>query len=357
MLRKTPVFTGVAILSLAIGIGANTAVFSLVDTVLLKMLPVKNPEQLVVLRWGAQKDLDLTLSYASNDGDAHGGWTTNVVSWRIFSEMRDRSRTLDAVMGFSWLPEINVVARGQALVTGGMLVSGNYFSTLGAETLLGRPILEDDDTADGAPAAVISYRFWEQFLGLDPGALGATIYVNGQACTVVGVTRSGFVGVSPGGFHGAPRVFDITLPIRAKERLEGAGASRTAWFAGDLQWVQVMGRLSPQRATEECARCGTGNHRLVPGGKACRQALRQHEAGVLLKRAEVAIPRQERHSVVQTGLRNRRAGKLWPVTARQEESAQFAGPPPEAGGQRQQRNRHQRGFDLERQERIAEQLR
>ena len=87
-------------LSLAIGIGANTAVFSLVDTVLLKMLPVKNPEELVVLKWGASKGLDLILSYASEQtATAHGGWTTNVVSWPIFSEMRTRSRTLDAVHG------------------------------------------------------------------------------------------------------------------------------------------------------------------------------------------------------------------------------------------------------------------
>jgi hypothetical protein len=109
VLWRTPVFTIVAVMSLGIGIGANTAVFSLLDTVLLRMLPVvRNPEQLVVARWGAHNELDLRRTWSTGGGDGHGGWTANVFSWAIFSELRAHSRTLDGVMGFSPLGPVNV---------------------------------------------------------------------------------------------------------------------------------------------------------------------------------------------------------------------------------------------------------
>ncbi|HEX8984903.1 MAG TPA: ABC transporter permease, partial [Bryobacteraceae bacterium] len=244
MLRKAPAFTAVAILSLGIGIGANTAVFSLIDTVLLRMLPVKNPQQLVVMKWGAHKSVDSMNAYAENGDDGQGGWTSNVVSWPVFTEMRKRTRTLAGLIGFSPLDNLNVVVRGQALVTGGMVVSGNYFQTLGANTLLGRPIQSDEDMADGIPAAVISYRMWEREFDLDPSAIGQTLLVNGQQCVIVGVTKRDYVGVSPGGFSWVPQV-DVTLPIRAREQMYGAGGQRLAWFGSDLNWIQTMGRVRP----------------------------------------------------------------------------------------------------------------
>ena len=227
VLRKTPVFTVIAVLSLAIGIGANTAVFSLLDTVLLRMLPVRNPEQLVVARWGARKDLNLSTTWATGGNDGRGGWTRNVFSWAIFSEMRSRSRTLDAVMGFSPLGPVNVSANGQALSTGAMVVSGNYFQALGVGTVLGRPIAEDNDTAGGLPAAVISYRFWERAFALDPSAIGKTFYVNGQPCTVIGVTPKEFFGVSPGGFMRTPQWTSCSRSEPESEwKVPGGGARR-----------------------------------------------------------------------------------------------------------------------------------
>ena len=245
VLRKTPVFTSIAVLSLAIGIGANTAIFSLVDMVLLRLLPVRNPEQLVVLRWGAHKELDMTTTWSTGGGDAQG-WTTNVVSWPIFSQIRERSRVLRDVMGFSPLGAVNVAANGEALSTGAMVVSGNYFQSLGVRMFLGRAITTDDDTADGAPAAVISYRFWERSLGSSASAIGQTLRVNGKPCVVVGVTPREFFGVSAGGFLGTPFV-DIALPIRARAAMGAAGGMRPAWFE-DVFWIQVMGRLNPGAA-------------------------------------------------------------------------------------------------------------
>lgn len=241
MLRKSPGFAAVAILSLGIGIGANTAFFTLIDAVLLRALPVTHPEQLVVLNWGARKDVDISCAWASRNGDANG-WTLDVVSWPIFTEMRKQTRTLEGLIGFSPLSDISLAAHGQAIVTGGMVVSGNYFQVLGVRMLLGRPIEADDDSANGVPAAVISYGMWERVFGLDPSVVGQSILVNGQQCIIVGVTPRGFAGVSPGGFPWA-RQLDITLPIRARQQMAGS-TTRDAWF-GDLFWIQMMGRLKP----------------------------------------------------------------------------------------------------------------
>ncbi|SPF51832.1 conserved membrane hypothetical protein [Candidatus Sulfopaludibacter sp. SbA4] len=243
VLRKTPVFTAVAVLSLAIGIGANTAIFSLVDTVLLRLLPVRSPEQLVVLKWSANRGpRGLKSAFSFNDGE--GRFRTNVFSWSIFTDLRARSQTLAGVFAFAPLPQVNVAANGEARMTGGMLVSGNYFSALGVGTVLGRPIVDDDDTVDGAPAAVISYRFWERAFGLDPAAAGKTIYINRVPFTVVGVTPRAYFGVSAGGFILTPEI-NITIPIRARNRLGWNAQRRIEWYGSDLFWVQAMGRLKP----------------------------------------------------------------------------------------------------------------
>ena len=251
MLRKSPVFTAVAVLSLAVGIGANTAIFTLVDAVLLRSLPVRHPEQLVVLRWSASERLDIASSYSSGGGDGHGGFVLNVFSWRAIQAMR-AARGLDSVFAFAPLPGASVVANGQPVVAGGMFVTGNYFSGLGADTLLGRPITDDDETAGGLPAAVLSYPFWERAFGLDPGAIGRTITVNGQPCTVIGVTPKSFFGVSDGGLI-ATRQIDITLPIRAKLRIQDNWAAGSAYFEEDVFWIQAMGRLKPGHAEAAAA--------------------------------------------------------------------------------------------------------
>ena len=158
VLGRTPVFTAVAMASLAIGIGANTAVFSLVDTVLLRSLPVQHAEELVVLGWSANNSLRINTTYSvSNGGGARGRWHTNVFSWPMFESTR-RSGILAETIGFSQLPRLNVMTNGESRVTGGMAVTGNYFSGLGVRMALGRPLMADDDSEGGTTAAVISYR-------------------------------------------------------------------------------------------------------------------------------------------------------------------------------------------------------
>ena len=245
VLLKTPLFTAIAILSLAIGIGANTAIFSLVDTVLLRMLPVRSPEQLVILKWAANQQPGALYYYAtSNRRDGQGRFQLNVFSWDIFAEVRSHSRTVSDAFGFSHLGQLNVTANGEPRVAGGLLVSGNYFSGLGVNALLGRLIAGDDDTVDGVPAAVVSYRFWERAFGLDRAAIGKTIYINHQPAVVVGVTPREFFGVSAGGFVATPEV-DVTLPIRVRDRFDWGSRTPIPFFAPDRFWIQMMGRVKP----------------------------------------------------------------------------------------------------------------
>ena len=244
VLGRTPVFTAVAMASLAIGIGANTAVFSLVDTVLLRSLPVQHAEELVVLGWSANNSLRINTTYSvSNGGGARGRWHTNVFSWPMFESTR-RSGILAETIGFSQLPRLNVMTNGESRVTGGMAVTGNYFSGLGVRMALGRPLMADDDSEGGTTAAVISYRLWERAFGLDPAAVGRTMYINRKPYTVVGVTAREFYGISVTGLFLAPEI-DVTLPIQLKEQIDGAPDRGNEWRSADLCWVQMMGRLKP----------------------------------------------------------------------------------------------------------------
>ena len=277
VLGRTPVFTAVAMASLAIGIGANTAVFSLVDTVLLRSLPVQHAEELVVLGWSANNSLRINTTYSvSNGGGARGRWHTNVFSWPMFESTR-RSGILAETIGFSQLPRLNVMTNGESRVTGGMAVTGNYFSGLGVRMALGRPLMADDDSEGGTTAAVISYRLWERAFGLDPAAVGRTMYINRKPYTVVGVTAREFYGISVTGLFLAPEI-DVTLPIQLKEQIDGAPDRGNEWRSADLCWVQMMGRLKPGSGA------GIGGSATLPSGAG--ESARSGSAGLARRGAK-----------------------------------------------------------------------
>src|SRR5215831_1380029 len=157
-LARSPLFTGVAVLSLALGIGANTAIFTLLDQVLLRLLPVKDPEQLVQLRWEGSH-------YGSNTGYA-------ALSYPMYKDFRDRNQVFSAVICRYALP-LSLGLSGQGERLEGELVSGNYFQTLGVRAAIGRIITPDDDhIPDGHPVAVLSYDFWVERFHADPAVLG-----------------------------------------------------------------------------------------------------------------------------------------------------------------------------------------
>ena len=214
MLLKHRGFTCVAALTLALGIGANTAIFSLIDAVLLKMLPVKNPEQLVLLR------------HANSRG------TENTFAYRTYEQFRDQNQVFSGVLAYHAL-RLTVSVDGQPEpAVAGQLVSGNYYSVLGVNAALGRTILPDDDRAPGAsPVCVISFNYWQRRFAGDPAVVGKTIHLSGSPLTVIGVTPPEFFGVDVG------RSMDISVPLMMQQQV----TAEAAYFT-------VMGRLRPEWA-------------------------------------------------------------------------------------------------------------
>jgi predicted permease len=220
-LRKSPLFTFVAVVSLALGIGANTAIFTLVNQLMLQLLPVQHPEELVLLNWqGAH--------YGSNTG-------MNSLSYPMYREIRDKNQVFSAMFAkFDMSLSLNVDGRTQLVL--GELVSGNFFPVLGVRAALGRLFTASDDLYQGShPQAVLSYGYWNTRFAADPGVLGRRIQVNGYPFTIIGVSQAGFDGVEVGA---SPQ---IRVPMMMKHQLTQFYSlnSRRGKFA------QVFGRLKP----------------------------------------------------------------------------------------------------------------
>jgi predicted permease len=227
MLRANPGFTAVAILTLALGIGANTAIFSLTDQVLLRTLPVQHPEELVVLRAPGPNP-----GHTWSDGD-----DTAIFSFPMYKDLREHNPVFSGLLA-RYPESISVAAKGQtAERSNGELVSGNYFEVLGVTPTLGRVFNSQDETAAGAnPVAVLSYSYWTRRFGGDPGILNKELIVNGTALTVVGVTRPGFTGIQVG------QVPDVFIPITMKAQMT---PNWDGLAARDDHWVAILGRLKP----------------------------------------------------------------------------------------------------------------
>ena len=249
-LRKNPGFTAVALLTLALGIGANTAIFSLIDAVMLKTLPVRQPEQLVLLNWVTESQPGtmpwFTHSLSGNyRPDSTGRFTSTAFPYAVFEGIRDRNEEFSSIMAFADTDRLNVNVDGQPGLAEGQLVSGDFFSTLGIEATIGRAIARTDDQPGARPVATISHSFWVSRFGRDPLVVGKTIRVNGTAFTVVGVAPPEFFGVEPGAS------VDIWLPLHAQPQID-PGWTKYAipgevsrFTAPDDWWVLIMGRLKP----------------------------------------------------------------------------------------------------------------
>ncbi len=225
-LAKNPGFAIVAILTLALGIGANTAIFSLTDQVLLRRLPVQHPEQLVILRSPGP-------SPGRNWNDGPGGTS---FSYPAYKDLRDQNPVLSGLLA-RFSTQVSVVAQGSSELATGELVTGNYFTVLGVQQAMGRVFDAGDETAPGANSVVVlSYGYWKRRFGLDPSILDKPLVVNGHSLTVVGVSRAGFSGVQVG------QVPDLFIPITLK-------AQMTPNWDGlnerDDHWLAMIGRLKP----------------------------------------------------------------------------------------------------------------
>ena len=235
MLRRSPGFTLVAILSLAIGIGGNTAIFSVVDAILLKTLPVRDPEQLRVVLWTGEKGAptDMAQSYSTtNDSGIRVVSSFPHPTYQQFVANVPQFSDLIGFVGY----QVTVLAGAASHYAKEELVTGNFFTGLGVTALAGRTFAPEDDRVGAAPVAVVSYRYWERHLGLEPEAIGRTIFINGRPVTVIGVTPKSFVSIRPGY---AP---DIYIPMA----LTGIFGDKWLNLADpDTAWVQIVGRLRP----------------------------------------------------------------------------------------------------------------
>src|SRR5690348_819 len=235
-MRLSPAFTFIAVLSLALGIGANTAVFSVLDAVMLKNLPVRAPEELRILQWPRSRNEPLESHSGYNMKDSvTGQQVSGSFSYAIYRSLRANVSQFSDVIAYA-PNQFTVSAAGTSEFASGQFVSGNYFTGLGVQTLLGRPILDDDDAPGKAGVVVLTYRYWEKRFGLDATIVGRDIAVNQKPYTVVGVLRPAFQGLYPGS------VLDIFVPIARNAEIGSPWYSMTA---PDIWWVQLFARLRP----------------------------------------------------------------------------------------------------------------
>ena len=253
MLVKNPGFAAVAVLSLALGIGANTAIFSLIDAVLLKMLPVQNPQQLVLLDWashGWPNDIMHGLSGNMNQ-DKSGRLTSTSFSYPAYEQIRAGNQVFSSVLALAGNgSELNVGYNGEPRWSQGQLVSGTFFPTLGVQPVLGRVLTPDDDRIGASAVAVISYGYWQRRFGRDPAILGRTITVNGVPVSIVGVGPPEFYGVQPG------RAVDVWLSLHTQPQVEprwseGPPGAASLFEARDNWWVLIMGRMKPGMSEQQ----------------------------------------------------------------------------------------------------------
>jgi predicted permease len=240
VLHKSPGFTTVAVVTLALGIGANTAVFSAVDALLLRKLPVKNPEELVVFDW-LRTPGSMVAGYSGygRQGPAPGLGIRSSFSALTVERFREHSATLADVFAFSPTGPLNI--DGQGDTASGLFVTSRYFAGLGVQASAGRILSESDDRPQAEPVAVISHRCWQRRFASDPSVVGTTIKVNRLPVVIAGITPEGFDGPRMG------ESSDITLPLSLAARLSPTGSERPV----SVWWLQMMGRLKPGVSREQ----------------------------------------------------------------------------------------------------------
>ena len=227
--RKSPTFTAIAILSIALGIGANSAIFTLVDHVMLRTLPVPNPDELVQVTYTGSR-------YGSNWGDGTD------ISYPMYTDLRDNNQVFTGMFGrFNFSLQVGRAGRTERVM--GELVSGTYFPVLGVRPTVGRLFAaEQDRSPGGQPYAVLSHAFWTTRFGADPGVVDSSLVVNGQPFTIIGVTEPGFEGIELG------RPTQVWVPIVMKAQMTPGwnGLDDRRW-----SWVRVFARLKPGISREQ----------------------------------------------------------------------------------------------------------
>ena len=261
ILKNNPGFAAVAILSLALGIGANIAIFSLVDAVMLKYLPVKRPGELVQLQYRAPDTSSESSTFANP----------------VWEQVRDHQDIFAAAFAWSNKDRLDLTQGGMMRPANGLWISGKFFSALGLHAAVGR-LISDSDDRRGCPAvAVLSYGFWQDHFGGAKSAIGSTLSIRGRPFEVIGIAPRGFFGMEVG------QKFDLALPICATAIFEG---KESRLDNSNFLWLNVGGRIHPKMSrTQLTSRLKTISTRIfVP------QDASPEERQYLSKMALTAIP-------------------------------------------------------------------
>jgi predicted permease len=302
-------WTAVIVVSLALGIGANTALFSAVNGLLLKKLPVKDPDRLVRLRYAGRNDMvNASSSYGFSGKDALGRDIRPTFSYPMYQQFRKDNQTLADLFADAPIGEVNVVVNGQADVARAHLSTGNYYRMLGVTARLGRTLLPEDDTPAAQPAAVISSRYWRSRFGSDPAVVGKVVQVNSVPVTIVGVLPPEFTGVQQAVSEGHDIEFPLALDHQLHRDWEVSRLNQpTNW------WLHVMGRLKPGvRAEQVQANLdGAFRHTARAGMDAYLASLPAEKRSTAINRTRTEVP----HLLVDSGSRGVYEARTTEVTA------------------------------------------
>jgi predicted permease len=263
MLLKHKGFTLVAVLSLALGIGANTALFSLVDAVLLRTLPVQEPERLALFEWRAGEKYrtgGMRGTFVPTEPGTRGGsifQPHNVAKLRA-AQASDPNSPLASLFAYAPLYGMTAVYQQQAEVIKGQGVSGNYYAGLGVNAMFGRTINESDDQPSATPVVVLSHHYWQKSFGANQNVIGQQLTLNQKSFTIIGVTPPGFVGALQ--VDSRP---DVTIPLALEPLLLGENTGLATKDRPPLWFIHLMGRLKPGATLEQAQASLTGTFQAV----------------------------------------------------------------------------------------------
>jgi macrolide transport system ATP-binding/permease protein len=241
-LRKNPLFTTMAVLSLALGIGANTAIYSVMDAIMIRALPVRNPDELLILNWRASVDPEVVRSHNGNSYTEPGGGNTSPdFPWPAYELLRNQNDVFATLFAFKDAGPLSLVVRGQAEVGQVEFVSGGFFSGLGIIPAAGRLISDSDELAGASQVAVLSYSYWHGRFADDQAVIGQTVKINNIPFTIAGVAAPEFFGVAPGS---APVLY-IPITNRPSLARNYGNEHDTMFVDSHFYWADMMGRLRP----------------------------------------------------------------------------------------------------------------
>jgi predicted permease len=253
VLLRTRSWTLIVLLSLALGIGANTALFTAINGLLLQTVRVREPERLIRFNWTGKNDMVRSSSDYGYSGGTAARNVRSTFSFAIFEQLRAANTTLTDLAAGSPMGSLNVIVNGDAQLASGYQASGNYFTVIGVQAALGRVFGEADDTLSAPPVAVISHPYWKKRFAGEPSVINRVVSINGQMVTIIGVTGEDFAGIQRLGADPP----DVTVPLSfdavfsPPTPLPDVKAAVPRMNQPTYWWLQLVGRLKPGASIEQ----------------------------------------------------------------------------------------------------------